>query len=146
MRLDSVNRLLLVIAGLWSVVPLLGASFLVPTYSSSSVSSSSAGPAGSRLSHTIVHSSSQTVVQVNGFRVLFLLALPLLAVGVVAFTLWRRGQRGQAGPGALAWTVTGLVGAVSLLGILSIGIFIMPIVVLLLVVCGRTASLGSQQH
>ena len=134
---DRVNRLLLTIAAAWSALLALGGSFLVPAYSSSSVSSSSVGPAGSRVTRTIV-TSSQTLLQANGLRVLVLLALPLLAVGVVAFSLRKRWVTGRPGPGVLAWTVSGFVGIVSLLGILTIGIVVLPVAVLLLVVCARS--------
>jgi hypothetical protein len=101
------------------------------------VSSSSVVPAGTQGSLTIV-GSSHTLVQINGVRVLLLVALPLVAVALVALSLWRRGVRGNPGAGVVAWTLTGVVGALSLLGILTIGMFILPIAVLFLVVCGRT--------
>lgn len=79
---------------------------IVPTYSSTSSSETSNG-------FTTHSSSSATKVAVNGMRVLFVLALPLVAVGLVWVSLkWRR-RHGHFDAEVLAWIVVGLLGVVS---------------------------------
>lgn len=117
----------LLAAGLWAT-GLLVAGSLVPAYSSSATARTSGGV-------TTVSTASSTLVQVNGVRVVALLALPLLAVVIVAGLLRRRRSHARSGAGAPAWVVTGLLGAVSIVGALSIGLFVAPVALLLVVAC-----------
>jgi cytochrome bd-type quinol oxidase subunit 2 len=89
---------------------------------------------------TQVTHTSATLVQVNGFKVLAPVGLPLLAVAVVAFTLWRRRKNETAGARWPAWVVTVLLVGVALLGMLSIGPFIVPVAVLVAVARARSSG------
>ena len=94
----------------------------------------------SQFAHT-----SATLVHVNGLKVLAPVGLPLLAVIVVAFALRRRRKHEVPGAGWLAWTVTGLLVGVALLGMLSIGPFIVPVAVLFAVACARSSGGPAKQ-
>jgi hypothetical protein len=107
---------------------------VVPVYSSSSSSSTTGGV-------TIHSTSDATLVHVNGLRVLVLLALPLVAVAAVGLSLRSRHRHERPGAGVLAWIVTGLLIVVSILGVLTIGLFVAPVAVLLTVLCARAPTL-----
>lgn len=131
----------LVLAALWSVA-LIVAATVVPFYQSSSASSSvswssseSSSSNGTVEQQPIVTSSSATLVEVNGPRVLGVVAIPLLAVGAVSASLWHRRARGKRGPGPLAWTVVALCCFFTPLALLSIGIFLVPVTFLLVLAC-----------
>jgi hypothetical protein len=124
---------LLVIAATWSV-GLLVAAAVVPAYSSMTVASSGSFP-GTTATSTV--RTTATLVQENGTRVLALVALPLLAVIVVTLSLWRRRRRARHGAGMLAWTVLAVVGGLTLVSMLTIGPFILPVALLLTVACAR---------
>lgn len=79
-----------------------------------------------RPTHTLA-----TLVQVNGLKVLAPVGLSHLATVVVSLALRRRRGKAKTGAGPLAWTVTALLAGAALLGVLSLGPFIVPIVVLL---------------
>ena len=126
------TSVLLVVAAVYGAAfPIVG--LVVPTYSSTSSTTDSSG--------VTTHSSSgATMVAVNGARVLVVLALPVVAVALVWGSLtWQR-RHGRTGAGALAWTVVALLGAMSVLALLSIGILIVPLVVLLAVACALAPS------
>jgi hypothetical protein len=125
---DRVTTTLMFSASIWAV-GLLVAGVIAP--SSRSVEGTS------------TQSPSATLVQVNGPRVLAAVVLPLLAVVVVAMALRWRGEKERSGAGVLAWTVSTLVGVVSLLGILTIGPFVAPVAGLLVAVCARSAVVAS---
>ena len=126
----------MVIAAIYAAAFLIVGAF-VPTYSSSSSSETSNGV-------TTHSSSSATMVAVNGVRVLFVLALPLVAVGLVWVSLrWRR-RHGHLDAGLLAWIVVVLLGVMSVLAMLSIGIFIVPLVVLLAAACANAPTTTSK--
>jgi hypothetical protein len=134
-KLDRATRILLLIAAAWAAGLVL-AGGLVPVYGSSAAASTTAGK-------TVWTSTTGTLVEVNGPRVLALLALPFLAVGLVGVALRHRRTHQRCGAGGPAWLVTGLLGAVSVLGVLTIGPFLAPVAVLLAVVCAR-APRGQQ--
>jgi uncharacterized membrane protein YhaH (DUF805 family) len=129
-------------AALWSV-GLVVAAIVAPAYTSTSVSSPSASRVAAHptasLAQVYTHTAA-TLVQVNGFKALAPVGLPLLATVVVSLTLGRRRRRAKSGAGPLAWTVTVLVAGAALLGMLSIGPFIVPVAVLLGVTCGRSSG------
>ncbi|MHB8219921.1 MAG: hypothetical protein ACYDHU_06310 [Acidimicrobiales bacterium] len=140
-RADRVTATLVALAAVWSV-GLVVAGTTVPAYDSSTVVTSTSTPGSVPRTHRVevAHSTTATLLQVNGPGVLVLLALPLVAVTIVAGLLvWRR-ARGRPGAGAPAWTVTALLGAFGLVGILTIGPFVIPVPVLLAAACGRTGS------
>lgn len=123
---DPVTTTLMVIASIWAV-GLLIVGVVAPSYNSVSSSSTT-------------QFTSATLVEVNGLRLLVVLALPLLAVGVVALALrWRRKNK-RPGAGVLAWIVAALVGVVSVVGVLTIGPFVAPVAVLLVIACSRAPT------
>lgn len=138
---DRPTRALLRAAGLWSV-GLVVAAVLAPIYQSTSVSSSSSpgatgGPPTSP-TQSYTHTSA-TLLQVDGLKAVAIAVLPLVATALVAFALSRR-RNATLGAGPLAWTVTWLLGIAALVGMLSIGPFIVPVAILNAVACGRSAG------
>ena len=73
-----------------------------------------------------------TLVQENGLKVLAPLSAPLVAVVIVALTLWHRRRTGRRGVGVLVWIVFGLLALLVVLGALTIGPFIAPIMLFVL--------------
>jgi hypothetical protein len=124
-RRPSPAPIALAAAGAWGCL-LVAAAFLVPVYQDS-VAASPTGGAGR---------FSRTLVGVNGPGSALVVAVPLLATGLVAAALLLR--RGRAGL-ALGWTVTGLLAVFDLLSMLSIGIFLVPVTGALVVACVYTA-------
>jgi hypothetical protein len=122
-RPSRVCRGALVAASAWSAA-LLVAGFLVPVYSSQGVSADGE-----------VSDGSATLVGQNGLGVVVILAIPLvvsLAVWAVLRTPTRRG----AVP--IAWTLTGVLAGLNLLALLSIGVFVLPVTVALVVACATS--------
>ncbi len=76
--------------------------------------------------------SAQTLLQVNGPPVLVPLSLPFLAVVAVALLLPKHPR--------LAGAVTVLVLVFCLLGMLTVGVFVLPVAILLAVACSRPAA------
>ena len=98
------------------------AALVVPVYQSSSHSSSGTMAAG-----------SATLVGVNGWGALLVAVAPLAAAMVTGWALWRRA--GRQGAGVLAWAVTGLLVSINLLAMLSIGVFVLPVTLALVIAC-----------
>lgn len=113
----------------WGVA-LCVAAFVVPVYSSAS---STAGSGAATL-------SSETLVAVNGLWVLGLAALPALLAGLVGLALHRKCSRGNRASGHVAWALTWLVAAFSVLTGFSIGIFVVPLAALLVAASSLTPS------
>src|ERR1700729_1143559 len=80
---------------------------------------------------TLTHS---TLVQENGVRALALSAIPLLVSLAVAAAMVHRPRHRPAAPWSrpLAWAAIGLLALEALAGILTIGAFIVPVVILLI--------------
>lgn len=123
---------MLAVATLWSAA-LVVAGATLSAYGGQS--ESMACTAGARCTEQIVAAPSQTLVQANGLGVLAPLSLPLLATLVVAVALWRRHGRGRPGAGPVAWTAAAAMGALTLLGVLTIGLFLLPVAACLVVTC-----------
>ena len=127
-RLEQVS---LAIAAVWGA-GLLAAAVVIPVYSSAGMSSSGAvshGPA--------------TLVGVNGWGVLLVVSVPLVAAAMVGGALWRRGPR--QGAGVLAWAIAGLLAVFNVLALASIGVFVIPVTACLFVACaGHGRQRGSQ--
>jgi hypothetical protein len=104
----------------WSVGLVLVA-LLLPVYGTSSASESD----GVTLTHS-------TLVEVNGVRALVLMAIPALLTVVVLCAVRAR-RAGARWGGRVAWTAVGVLAAETLLGILTIGVFILPVVIVLAV-------------
>jgi hypothetical protein len=103
----------------WSL-GLVVAAVLVPAYGGQTVSDSR----GLTL-------TSATLVQVNGAKVLIPVVIPAVTSLVVILSLRRRRTTGERWTEIVAWTAVGLLAVVALLGILSIGAFMIPVAVLL---------------
>jgi hypothetical protein len=108
-RLDRWTALWLGLAALWSL-GLVAAGFLVTSYSSSN------GP-------------GLTLIQENGLKVLAILLIPFVGVVVVALALLRRRRLQKPGVGVLVWIVFGLLATLVVLGAFTIGPFIGPVAV-----------------
>jgi len=128
-RFGRFERISLVIALAWGA-GLAVAALVVPVYKSSSVSSSGTVPDG-----------SATLVGVNGWGALLVAVAPLAAAMVTGSALWRRA--GRQGAGVFAWAVTGLLVCFNLLAMLSIGVFVLPVTLALVVAC---ATHGRKPH
>jgi hypothetical protein len=128
-------RIALAAATLWSLA-LLVAALTVPVYSESSSTTTSDGS-------SMEETTSATLVEVNGTAVLVTLAIPLVASLVVAVVLFAR-QRVAEGRGAwlgvVAWLAVAVCGALALLGLLSIGVFVLPVAVALAVAVITSSS------
>jgi hypothetical protein len=117
-RFGRLERISLAIALVWGTGLVIGA-VLVPVYQLSRSGTVTEGPA--------------TLVGVNGWGVLLVAGAPLAAAVATGFALWR--HRGRPGAGVLAWAVTGLLACVNLLAMLSIGVFVLPVTLALVVAC-----------
>jgi hypothetical protein len=74
--------------------------------------------------------SGVTLVQENGAKVLIPVGLPLVLTLGIAFLMWLRYRHHRPLVGIGVWICLGLLLALSLLGILSVGIFILPVAIL----------------
>jgi hypothetical protein len=118
---------LTVLAFGWGIA-LVGAALLVPVYSSETASP----PFGATTAST-----SLTLVQVNGLRVLIPVGVPALVAALVWIALHRKCSRGGRASGYLAWSLIWMLFAFCLVAIASIGWFVVPVAGLL----ARAASL-----
>ncbi len=116
-RFDGWTALWLGLAALWSL-GLVAAGFLVTSYSTSN------GP-------------GLTLIQENGLKVLAPLLIPFVGVVIVALALWHRRHNQKRGVGVLVWIVFGLLALLVVLGALTIGPFISPVAVFVLVAITR---------
>lgn len=113
---------LTVLALVWSV-GLLVAALVVPVYSCAGTCS-----------------GGGTLVDVNGTGVLLVMAVPALLTVIVWAALWRKASNGGRASTWVAWLAVSALGIFSLLGILSIGIFVLPVFVLLACAASSTPS------
>jgi hypothetical protein len=132
-RLTRASSVALLIASIYSAA-LIVAGFVVPMYSSLSASSSPADSSGSVSSPVVVSHGSATLVAVNGLGGALVLSIPLLVSLAVGVALWQSARRGAV---PIAWTLTWLMVAFNLAGMMTIGMFIIPVTVALLFACSR---------
>jgi len=125
-RLDGWTTLWLGSAAIWSL-GLVAAGFLVTSYSSTN------GP-------------GLTLIQENGLKVLAILLIPFAGVVVVSFALWRRRHLHKHGVGILAWVVVGLMASLVVLGAFTIGPFIAPVALFLVVAITRVKGQSDSQR
>jgi hypothetical protein len=119
-------------AGVWCV-GLIVAAGVVPAYRGSTETSSSfSAMAGASPTTVVTANVSRTLVQENGAKVLLVVAVPLLLVVAVALLLPRHRR--------LAWAVTVVVFGFVLAGAFTIGPFVYPVGVLLVVACALEYS------
>jgi hypothetical protein len=126
-RLNRRTALVLAIAVAASTALLVAALSVHQGGQSSIVVSTSHG------SYTVAQPQT-TFVQQNGDRSLFLVAFPLFAALVATAALWFRSPA-KSGPGPYAVTAGVLLVVEALVGILTIGIFVLPIAALVLFGC-----------
>ena len=119
-------RIALAAALTWSLL-LLVASVVAPAYSTQTVTSE-----GTSTRSTV------TLVQENGWGVLGVIALPLVAVLLVTVLLLPASTRqlGVRRARALAWVVVAGLGMLGLLSLMTIGLFLLPVAVTLALVVG----------
>lgn len=123
-------RIALVLALVWSALLVL-AGFTLPLYGFSSSSATLDGSSG-----TDEITGTATLVQVNGWTAVLVLAIPLAVVLVVGGLLVVGGR----GPRVVAWAITALLGVFTVLALLSVGLFIVPVVVALVVACASAGN------
>lgn len=137
LRLSRTARVALLVAAVYGA-GLLVAGFVVPVYGSESVSvSGTVGPAVTTTSAETVtrHAESATLVAVNGAWAAVVLAAPLVATLLVAVGLRLRDRRGAM---PAAWILTGLLGVLNMLAMLTVGVFLLPVTACLLVACAAS--------
>lgn len=128
--LPRTARIALVLALVWSALLVLAA-FTLPLYG---ISSESATVDGSGDVDEV--SGTATLVQVNGWTAVLVLVIPLAVTVLVALLLGVGGR----GPRAGAWGLTALLGVFTVLALLSVGLFMIPVVVALVVACASAGS------
>lgn len=114
------------VAVVWGLL-LVVAAFVAPVYSTSS------GSAVDGTDGTVATTAegSATLVGVNGYGVLLVISVPLVAALVVAWALARGRRR-------LGWVVTSVLCVLNVLALLSVGIFFVPVTLALIVACAST--------
>lgn len=85
---------------------------------------------------------SQTLVQANGGRVIFIVAFPLVGDLLAIASILVRLGHAQTGVGTFTWLVIGVLGAFTFLGMLTIGPFAVPVPVCLLMAAVRIRDAG----
>jgi hypothetical protein len=116
-QLDSWTRIWLGCAALWSLGLVAGGLFVT--------------------SYTSTNGPGQTLVQVNGDKVILILMVPFAAVAIVALALRHRRRVQLPGVGILVWVIFGLLVVLVLLGAFTIGPFIGPVAVFVIVAITR---------
>ncbi len=124
----------LAVALAWGLL-LVVAAMVAPVYSTQT--SAGSGPAVT---------GSATLVQVNGWPVLLVCAVPLACALLVGALLRRRA--GKPGAGPVACTVTAVLAGFNLLAMLSIGVFVLPVTAALIIACvsHRAERQPARQH
>lgn len=122
-------RIALVAALAWCLVLLVGG-FTFPVYGTSS-SSASIDASGSATSTEVT--STATLVQVNGVTAAVVLGIPLVATLLVWALLHWRSR-------AAAWVVTAVLGVLTILALMSVGLFVLPVTIALVVACSSASS------
>jgi len=80
---------------------------------------------------TVPEYGSATLVDENGSRVLLVMAVPAVISVAVWLALWRKCTRGGQLSGTVAWICVSLLAAFCVLGLASIGMFVIPVAALL---------------
>jgi hypothetical protein len=87
---------------------------------------------------------SATLVDENGSGVLLVMAVPAVISAAVWLALWRKCTRGGPVSGVVAWTCVSVLAVFCLLGLASIGLFVIPVAALLAWAASVTPS-GDRQ-
>jgi hypothetical protein len=77
--------------------------------------------------------TSATLAEADGAVILIPVLIPAIAAIAVAESIRRRRGRGRDRSATVAWVMIGLLGALALLTILSIGAFVAPVIALLVI-------------
>ena len=112
----------------WSSVLVLAA-FVLPVYGTSSSTATVDSSGGSTTEVTT--SGTATLVGVNGFGVVLVIGFPLVVTLLVATALAFRRRR-------LGWILTGVLCFFTVIGLMSIGLFVAPTTLALVVACAAT--------
>jgi hypothetical protein len=113
----------------WSALLVVGA-LVLPAYGTSS-QSATLDTGTSAASTAPVTTGTETLVGVNGEGVLVVIGIPLVVTMLVGTALAFRRRR-------IGWVLTSILGFFTLLAMLSIGIFILPTTLALVVACAAT--------
>lgn len=124
-KLGRASSIALLSAAAWGL-GLVVAGFYVPVYQSENMS-----PSGE------LKQGTETLVGMNGPGVLIALVLPLLTTVLVAGALLLRTRRGAL---PVAWALTALLAVFNLLGMLTIGVFVVPVTVALVLACASASG------
>ena len=112
----------------WGLV-LVAAGFFVPVYGGSLISSTG-----------VVKSTTSTLVEVNGVWVVAPLVVPVVLASLGWFGLHRKCSRGARAGAYLAWGCVTALGTFSVVAAASIGLFIVPAVLLLAAAAKLTST------
>ncbi len=126
-------KVALVASFVWSLL-LLVAAFTFPVYGYSS--SSAAADSDGNLVQGEEITGTATLVGANGAWAALVISIPLVVTIAVAVLL-RIGARPAR---VVAWTVTSALAALTVLGLMSIGLFILPATVALVVACASAGK------
>ena len=85
---------------------------------------------------------SETLVEVNGTKVVAIVAIPLVGALFATGTVVVRLGHAHSGVGVVTWLVIGVLGAFTLLGMLTIGPFVAPVPICLLIGALRIQEAG----
>jgi hypothetical protein len=80
-------------------------------------------------SYTSNDGPGETLIQMNGDKVVIPLLIPLALVVIVALSLWHGRRVQKSGVGVLVWVVFGLLTLNVVVGAFSIGPFVAPVAV-----------------
>ncbi len=85
---------------------------------------------------------SQTLVQANGRKIIFIVAIPLVGALIAIAAILVRLRHARAGVGTFTWLVICVLGAFTFLGMFTIGPFVAPVPVCLLMAAVRIKEAG----
>lgn len=133
-RKQTVTNLALLIALIWSAGFILAA-FFVPFYSTMSATSTPDGT-------TATTTSTDTLVGANGMGVFGVISIPLIFAVGVTWALLKYRKAPTRNLGRLAWILSASVALFTVLGVMTIGLFILPVAVALIVACATGAPMA----
>ena len=107
-----------------------GASALAVVFGAVLFSAAFWAPLYSEARSGIAGTTQATLVDVNGYRVLIPVAIPLVLALIAFVGLWARCTRGSNVGNIAAIVVLTILGCFTLLGAMTIGIFVLPITAL----------------
>ena len=128
-------RLALVGAAVWSVGLLVVAN-VVPLYAGTTTTSTTATDGGPV--DVTTERVSATLVEINGPGALAILAVPLVVTVLVALLLWR--TRVPRPAVVAAWLLAALLGVFSVLGMMTIGVLVLPVTAAVVLACAARST------